>query len=86
MSRSPVRLAIALASAVVTLSCSVDGETYTPYRNSVTDDRTRIHVATFDADQSAAYNQENCAQAQELFQQQSDVKVKFWCEKGQYEK
>ena len=31
---------------------------------------------------SDAYNNENCQQAQTLFQQQPAVIVKFWCEKG----
>lgn len=44
----------------------------------------RIHVATFDAAETEAYNSENCRIAAELFQQQPNVKVRYWCEKGRY--
>ena len=65
-------------------SWTLDRTTFTLYRNSVTDSAMRIHVATFDANETDAYNNENCGQAQTLFQQQPDVKTKFWCEKGPY--
>jgi hypothetical protein len=65
-------------------SWTADRTAYTLYRNSVTDSAMRIHVATFDASEADSYNNENCQQAQTLFQQQLDVKVKFWCEKGPY--
>ena len=32
----------------------------------------------------AYYNKENCDLAASLFQNQPDVKTKFWCEKGRY--
>ena len=63
-----------------------DGDTYTLYRNSVTADGMRLHVATFDATDSEAYNRDNCAQVQELFQRQPGVKTRFWCEKGRFKK
>lgn len=59
---------------------------YTLYRNSVTDENMRIHVATFDADEYEDYNKGNCGSAQELFQHQPGVKVKYWCEKGYFKK
>lgn len=63
-----------------------DEMTYVLYRNSVTDDSMRLHVASFDAHDGEAYNRGNCEQAQELFQLQPGVKVKFWCEKGRFKK
>ena len=59
---------------------------FTLYRNSVTDETMRIHVATFDAAEKENYNRGNCEQAQVLFQNQSGVKTKFWCEKGRFKK
>jgi len=46
----------------------------------------RIHVATFDSEDGKDYNNGNCKQAQLLFQTQSDVKTKFWCEEGHFKK
>jgi len=65
---------------------SSDSDVFTLYRNSVTNENTRIHVATFDAAEKEEYNRGNCEQAQVLFQAQPGVKVKFWCEKGRYRK
>ncbi len=56
----------------------------TLYRSSVLDETARIHVATFDANESDEYNQGNCEQARQLFQSQSGVKTHFWCEMGRY--
>ena len=44
----------------------------------------RLHVATFDALDGAAYNRQNCAQAQQLFAAQQGVNVAFWCEPGRF--
>jgi hypothetical protein len=79
------------AIAPILLSvCSVSGTSVEPiftlYRNSVTDENMRIHVATFDASEKEEYNRNNCEQAQLLFQNQSGVKTKFWCEKGRFKK
>jgi hypothetical protein len=54
------------------------------YRNSAMDDGARIHVATFDANETEAYNRENCEHARELLQQQPGILTRFWCEKGPY--
>jgi len=59
---------------------------FTLYRNSVTDEDMRIHVATFDAAEEEAYNRGNCEIARGLFQSQPGVTVKYWCEKGRYRK
>lgn len=70
---------------VVVTGCK-DDVTYTLYRSSLPDKNLRIHVATFDVKESAEYNNENCKIAAELFENQSGVKVKYWCEKGSYKK
>lgn len=59
---------------------------YTLYRSSVVDANMRIHIATFNADAEEAYNRETCDIARELFQRQPGVKVRYWCEKGEYKK
>lgn len=63
-----------------------DSDTYTLYRSSAVLENGRLHVASFDAADGDKYNSENCQQAQELFQSQSGVKVKFWCETGRFKK
>jgi len=79
------------AIAIIVLSaCSIsgasDGKIFTLYRNSVTDENMRLHVATFDAADDEKYNRGNCEQTQLLFQSQQGVKTKFWCEKGRFRK
>jgi hypothetical protein len=61
-----------------------DAETFTLYRNSVTDPNMRLHVATFDAREDGRYNRENCEITQDLFAGQPHVTVRYWCEKGRY--
>jgi len=61
-----------------------NGEVFTLYRNSVLDNTMRIHVASFDAEAGKEYNSGNCAIAADLFQRQSGVKTRFWCEAGRY--
>ena len=79
-----------LIAPIVLSACSFSGasddQVFTLYRNSVTDENMRIHVATFDASEKEEYNRGNCEQAQLLFQNQAGVKTKFWCEKGRYKK
>jgi len=75
-----------------TVSCSGSEQkvsrdrVFTLYRDSVTDQNIRIHIATFDVDEKETYNKENCSVAQELFKNQPGVKVKYWCEKGYFKK
>ena len=71
---------------LVLVACDSSNNYYTLYRNSVTDETMRLHVATFDSSEGHAYNMGNCQIAQELFQKQDGVKTKFWCEKGSYKK
>lgn len=79
-----------LGLSVVLAGCdgtvASDASIFVLYRNSVTDESMRLHVATFDAAESEAYNRGNCDQAKELFQAQPGVKTRFWCEKGRFRK
>jgi hypothetical protein len=75
---------LVLASAIFLTAAVPPDAVFTLYRNSVLDTSAREHVATFDTDQGAPYNQENCWTAQKLFQAQSGVTVTFWCEKGRF--
>ena len=78
---------IAVLSPLIFAGCfSSDSNTYTLYRSSATGVFMRVHVATFDAKEQEDYNKANCEVAQELFQNQPGVTVKFWCEKGGYRK
>ena len=57
---------------------------FTLYRSSASAPGARIHVATFDANDSMAYNRENAEAAAKLFQQQPGVTVRFWIEPGHF--
>ena len=61
-----------------------DNQMLTLYRNSVIDSQMRIHVATFNAKDGYNYNYENCFLAAELFQNQTGVVTRFWCEIGNF--
>ena len=75
---------------LITISISVAGcrgdDVYTLYRSSPTEvgEHMRIHVASFDSVDGNDYNSENCEVARGLFQNQSGVTVKYWCEKGRF--
>ncbi|HWX01452.1 MAG TPA: hypothetical protein VNZ65_11505, partial [Collimonas sp.] len=58
----------------------------TLYHNSVIDHKARIHVSTFDSNNGAVTNKENCANAEDLLQMQQGTKIRFWCEAGRYKK
>jgi hypothetical protein len=75
----------AILVCLLLTSCN-DGDVYTLYRDSVVMPNQRLHVATFDSADGRDYNKENCAAAQELFQNQSGAGTKFWCELGKYKK
>jgi hypothetical protein len=80
---------LTFAIPLVVLLLTACGEnTYTLYRNSATSggESWRMHVATFDAKDGEAYNMGNCQIAEELFQKQPGVTVKYWCEKGKFKK
>ena len=65
------------------------------------DETLRVHVATFDAvplanvDDNTKYNLANCEFSQELFSTSqphhrgtiySNIKIRYWCEKGHFRK
>ena len=81
-----LRTVLPLLFAAPIVGCGLGNDTFTLYRNSVTDENMRIHVASFNAVDGEAYNRGNCEQAQQLFQVQPGVKTKFWCEKGAFKK
>ena len=71
--------------ALITTGCDLgSADIYTLYRSSAVATLMRIHVATFDAEQSSSYNWENCQIASKLFHDQEGVTVSYWCEKGRY--
>ena len=72
-----------IIGGLVLLGCG-DATAYTLYRNAMLSENARVHIATFDSEHGAAYNNENCLSARDFFQQQSGVKTNFWCEKGRY--
>lgn len=58
-------------------------DVYTLYRTSFIGGKSsRIHVATFDTRWGDERNQENCIIARDLFRNQPDVSIKYWCESG----
>lgn len=75
---------VAFIAALLLAGCGDNATTL--YRNSVTDAKMRVHVATFDADEGQPYNATNCEIARQLFQQQPRVEVAYWCEAGRYRK
>lgn len=87
--RYPILAPLAVAFCVLLLTAcgaASDDDIYTLYRSSAVLERARLHVASFDAAEGEKYNSENCQQAQELFQGQPRVTVRFWCEKGRFKK
>ena len=83
-------ICLAVTATALLAGCSLnragDSETYTLYRDSQVQGISRIHIATFDSTGGEAYNQENCKISQDLFQGQSGISTKFWCEKGRFRK
>ena len=82
--RIPILVSATLLLALAT-GCG-NKNAYTLYRNVSLSDTLRIHVATFDADEEADYNRDNCEQTRELFQLHPSQLSRFWCEKGRYRK
>ena len=75
-----------LVACLLLSGCEGSDAMFTLYRNSPADDAMRIHVASFDADESASYNDENCRLAAEHFRKQAKLNVRYWCEKGPFKK
>lgn len=78
--------ALVLIISLGLVACVSDSDTYTLYRSGVNQPDNRFHVATFDATDGNEYNNGNCKIAQDLFQSQPGVTVRFWCEKGRFKK
>lgn len=85
-----------LAPAVLLLaSCGEGSPTWTLYRNG-TEGGARIHLATFDADDTGGgthmYNEMNCKAAAKLWAANAKEKaeatglepVSYWCEEGKF--
>jgi len=94
-----VAFTLLVAGVLGCTSSQESGGAYTLIRSSVADQMLegkldpnnkepplRIHVATFDAAEGAKYNAENCEIARDLFESQPGVTVRYWCEKGRYQK
>jgi hypothetical protein len=81
-----MKVILIVITGLLFFGCSSNDSTYTLYRNSVFDEFERIHVATFDASDGHDYNMENCQRAQILFQGQTKIMTKFWCERGKFKK
>lgn len=79
-----LRLVAAATSLGFLSACAPDYGIYTLYRESMTPQRQRIHVATFDAAEGENYNRENCSTARDLFANQPGVRVRYWCERGRF--
>lgn len=95
------KICVAMASALVltlsgcTLESSANKPASTLYRNSPLDYGSRVHFATFDADDSQDFNMQNCAMtarvlnsnmdaANKVEGNQRDPRLGFWCELGQF--
>jgi len=81
------RIAVCIGLVAATGAANAHGKeqnAFTLYRNSVLDSTMRIHFATFDADESADYNAENCLLTADLVRRQPGVRVMYWCEPGYY--
>jgi hypothetical protein len=80
------------ALTVLLYGCGDKGAiVYTLYRSSptlgsISGEDARVHVATFDAEEKGDYNRVNCEVARKLFASQRGVTVKYWCERGRYER
>jgi hypothetical protein len=85
------RVALFIIMLCIT-ACNEQSATYTLYRNSPLEqdpsspDYMRVHIASFNTLEGEEYNRANCESAKELFQNQTGVLSKFWCEKGTYKK
>jgi hypothetical protein len=79
-------LLLSLLTAACVGTRTPSSRVHTLYRSSVVGDE-RVHVATFDADQSEPYNRDTCEEVRAL--EEEDVRdrgvaLRYWCEKGCY--
>lgn len=89
-----MKLAFVIAGLLVVSGCVHHrDDVYTLYRTSLVDPGERVHWATFDSDNSAPYNLNNCLMASRLLNanyqasakaegKQPDPGMGFWCEGG----
>lgn len=81
---------MALAAAIFLSACDghgpSDNDIYTLYRSSPGLPGSRIHVATFDAEDTpgSGLNQVNCQIVAEALAKRPGVTTQFWCEMGKY--
>ena len=73
---------VGMCCAIVYFLLIPENKTYILYRNSETDKNMRIHISSFNSNESDLYNRDNCEIARDLFQSQPGVRVKYWCEKA----
>lgn len=60
-------------------------DVYTLYRNSPANENMRIHIATFDADESLPeYNFGNCRIVRDAMINRPHISIEYWCEKGRF--
>lgn len=94
-SRICVAMVTALALSGCTFQASANKPTSTLYRNSPIDYGSRVHFATFDADDTQDFNMQNCVMTARVLNSnmdaankaegnQRDPKLGFWCEPGQF--
>lgn len=79
-----MKIGFALALPLLLTACDGNDLTFTLYRNSLVNLVERVHVATFNADQSARYNRENCDLAAKALSDRPEATVRYWCENGRY--
>ena len=76
---------LVLVSALALAGCAPQHTpTYTLYRTSRAPRIARVHVATFASADGDEYNHENCQTVADLFMRAPNVRVRYWCEMGQY--
>ena len=77
-----MRLALLLFALVAACSpYSPPAGSYRLFRTSLVPSDPLVLVATFDSQNGASYNQENCEVARSLFQSQPGVITRYVCEK-----
>ena len=88
--KMPLIIAVILVLSTPALTSAQDGarlaesQVFTLYRTGVGLPNLRMHIATFDSSDGQRYNKGNCEIAQELFQNQPGVTVRYWCEPGYF--
>ena len=72
-----------LASALGRANLALDErEFFVLFRSSPLSFESRAHIATFDALEDGRRNAENCQMVAKIFSEESDGRVRYWCEAG----